>query len=313
MLGEPLLAAAAAVALTAILAFKEGLHAWLRSLAWSEIRSALLILVATFIVLPFLPRGPIDPLGLLDLRSLWLITITVAAASLGGYVALRVLGDRKGLAVSALVGGLVSSTAVTLDLARRASEKEVTEALAAGGAALATLVSLVRVALLSAAMSINLIERLWPTLAAAALLLGAGAALQMFTQQSAAKTFKFEALRSPLDLVSVGWFAGVLCLLTVTGNLVSGAFGHSGVDAFAATAGLVDVDAVTLAVGKLIPGGLAPGHAAGATGLAILFNQVFKVGAAVLAGSAGFAWRFGLVVLAASAVGGLTFALTPGR
>lgn len=122
VLGDAPLAAAAAVVVTAILAFKQGLHAWLLSLTWSEIRSALLILVATFIVLPLLPNGPIDPWDLLDLRSLWLITIAVAAASFCGYVALRILGDRKGLAVSALMGGLVSSTAVTLDLARRARQ-----------------------------------------------------------------------------------------------------------------------------------------------------------------------------------------------
>ena len=194
-----------------------------------------------------------------------------------------------------------------------ARDKEVAATPAAAGAALAAIVSLGRVAIIAAAMSIDLIDRLWPTLAAAALLLAGSSVVQMVTDRAAAKAIKFDAMRSPLAVLSVGWFAGVLCFLSVTGDCVSRAFGHSGVDAFAATAGLVDVDAVTLAVGKLIPGGLAPAQAAGAIGLALIFNQVFKVCAAALAGSIGFAWRFGLIALAASGAGRLAFALTVWR
>lgn len=179
MLGDQVLAAGAAVSVTAILAFKQGLHSWLRSLQWSEIRSALLILAATFIVLPLLPSGPLDPWGLIDPRALWLITIAVAGASFCGYAALRVLGERTGPLVSALAGGLVSSTAVTLDLARRVHRQEISAASAATGAALATLVSLARVAVLAAAMSVELIGCLWPVLAAASFALAASAAIMI--------------------------------------------------------------------------------------------------------------------------------------
>src|SRR5690606_1198830 len=74
-LGSLSVAAAAAVAVTLILAFKETLHGWLASLTWKEIRSALLILAATFIALPVLPDRPIDPWGAVNPRSLWLLTI----------------------------------------------------------------------------------------------------------------------------------------------------------------------------------------------------------------------------------------------
>src|SRR5690606_26201338 len=76
--GDELLAGAAAIALTSILAFKQALHSWLSLLKWPEIRSALLFLAATFIVLPLLPRGPLDPWGLIDLAALWMMTIAVA-------------------------------------------------------------------------------------------------------------------------------------------------------------------------------------------------------------------------------------------
>ncbi|HVY02254.1 MAG TPA: MgtC/SapB family protein, partial [Caulobacterales bacterium] len=115
-------AAALAVAVTAILAFKQPLHAWLRALTWAEIRSALLILAMTLIVLPLAPDRAIDPFGAVHPRQLWLLTILVAGASFLGYVALRAFGERAGLYLGAAAGAMVSSTVLTLDLARRAKE-----------------------------------------------------------------------------------------------------------------------------------------------------------------------------------------------
>lgn len=311
IIGDQMLAAAAAVTLTTILAFKQGLHSWLNRLTWAEIRSALLILAATFIVLPLLPEGPLDPWGLFDLRALWLVTIAVAAASFVGYVALRILGDSKGPIVSALAGGLVSSTAVTLDLARRTRTQEISAASAATGAGLATIVSLARVAILAAATSVDLIERLWPLLAAAALALAAGAAIQAAMAAAPPRTVRLEGVRSPLDILSVARFAGLLGLVSVTAHLVSRTLGHAGLDVFAAFAGLADVDAVTLAVGPLIADGLPASEAARAIGLAIAANQIFKIGAAALVGSGAFAWRFTIIIVAALAAGGAALILWP--
>ncbi len=296
VVGDPMLAAAAAVAVTAILAFKEGLHAWLGKLSWAEMRSALLILVATFIILPFLPAGPVDPWGLFDPRSLWLLTIAIATASFGGYIALRALGPRVGLTASALVGGLVSSTVVTLDMARRTHASEIHPSLAAAGAALASIASIARVAVLAGVMSSKLILLLWAPLAAAALTLAAGGILFGASLSPSAPIADVKALRSPLDVSSVVRFAGILGALTVAASLVSRTFGHTGLNAFAASAGLVDVDAVTVAVGGLLAQDLSVAHAAEALGLALVSNQVFKVAASWFVGGAQLAWRFGLIM-----------------
>jgi uncharacterized membrane protein (DUF4010 family) len=301
VVGSPMLAGGAAVAVAAILAFKEGLHAWLGQLTWAEIRSALLILVATFIVLPLLPAGPVDPWDLFDPRSLWLLTIAVATASFGGYIALRALGGRVGLAVSSLAGGLVSSTVVALDLARRVRASEVSASPAAGAAALATIASIARVALLAAVISDKLIAALWAPLAAAAAVLAAGSILLTALGHTPVSAVDVKSLRSPLDLVSVAKFAAVLGILTIAANLLSRNFGHVGVNAFAVSAGLVDVDAVALSVSGLLAQQLPVAHAAEALGLALASNQVFKIAAALSVGSVSFAWRFG--ALAAMAIG----------
>ncbi|HRP11960.1 MAG TPA: MgtC/SapB family protein, partial [Terricaulis sp.] len=97
MWGDLRVAAAVGVALVGLLAFKDALHAWLDTLTWKELRSALLILAATAIALPLLPDRAIDPWGVINPRELWLLTILVAGASFAGYVAVRVLGGDVGV------------------------------------------------------------------------------------------------------------------------------------------------------------------------------------------------------------------------
>lgn len=305
-LGNPVLAAAAGVSVAAILAFKQGLHAWLNSLTWAEIRSAILILVATFIILPLTPSGPVDPWGLVDVRSLWIMTITIALAGFGGYIALRISGGAAGLIAGALIGGLVSSTSVTLDLARRVQASQMDAASGAAGASVAALTSLVRVATITGVLSAGLLADIWAPLATAGAVLAAGAVVLMRVARRNGASYTFETVRSPMDLVSVARFAAILGALTIAANLMSRSFGHAGLHAFAATAGLVDVDAVVLSLGGLLSRDLPLSQAGEAVGLALISNQVFKIVVTVFAGSLALAWRLmlvtGLAVLAAIAV-----------
>lgn len=307
-LGSLTVAAATGIAATAILAFKETLHRWLASLSWKEIRSALLILSATFIALPILPDRPIDPWGAVNLRSLWLLTILLAVATFGGYVALRALGARAGLLVSGLVGAIVSSTAVTVDLAHRAKKKEVPPRYAAAVAMLATTISLGRVGVIGSALSSGIALRIWIPLGAAILVSLGIAAIARLADGAGKEQASERPLRSPLDIVSVGKFALLLGLLTVMAKLSAAWFGDVGLNVFAATAGLVDVDAVTLAVGSM--GGLTATAAAQAILIAAAANTMSKAGIGIATGGAVFALWFGAACLAALAVGLASFVVT---
>jgi uncharacterized membrane protein (DUF4010 family) len=308
-LGNLSVAAAAAVAVTAILAFKETLHRWLASLTWKEIRSALLILAATFIALPILPDRPIDPWGVVNVRSLWLLTILLASATFGGYVALRALGPKAGLFVSAFAGAIVSSTAVTLDLARGASKGETPPRDAAAAAMLAMAVSLTRVGIIGSALSTGIALLVWIPLGAAILVSLGTAGVALLMNHKGERDKHEQLLRSPLDIVSVAKFALLLGLLTVVAKLSAMWFGDIGLNVFAATAGLVDVDAVTLAVAGMQ--GLAPASAALAILIAATANTVFKAGFGIAVGGRSFAIWFAaacLVTLVAGAAGFLASA-----
>lgn len=288
MWGDLRVAAAAGVALAGLLAFKDALHGWLDKLTWKELRSALLILAATAIALPLLPDRAIDPWGAINPRELWMLTILVAGASFAGYVAVRLLGGDLGLLAGAAAGALVSSTVVTAELGRRVRKGESHAAAAAAGAMLAAAVSVGRVLVLVAVTAAPILPEAGPALVIALLAFVAGAfALRMFDREQN-QADASASVKSPLDLVSVGQFALFLGGVIIAGRLIADAFGQAGLLPFAATAGLADVDAVALAAGSLVRGGLDAGAGAHAVLVAVLMNTLAKGGVGAVTGG----WRY---------------------
>jgi len=97
-------AAAAGVATAMLLALKAGLHAWLKRLTWEELRAGLVLLAMTVILLPILPDREMGPLRALNPHEIWLMTVTIAAMSFAGYVAIREAGAEHGVVLSGLAG-----------------------------------------------------------------------------------------------------------------------------------------------------------------------------------------------------------------
>jgi uncharacterized membrane protein (DUF4010 family) len=121
-LGYRELAVALGVVTAAVLAYKQPLHWLVEKLNWDDIFAGLRLLIATFIVLLLLPDRTVDPWGALNPYSLWLLVLLISSLSLIGYVGSRWLGADRGIVLTGLTGGLVSSTAVTLSFARQGRE-----------------------------------------------------------------------------------------------------------------------------------------------------------------------------------------------
>ncbi|HYD87534.1 MAG TPA: DUF4010 domain-containing protein [Vitreimonas sp.] len=309
MWGDLRVAAAVGVALAGLLAFKEALHGWLEAVTWKELRSALLILAATAIALPLLPDRTIDPWGAINPRELWLLTILVAGASFAGYVAVRVLGPDVGVLAGAAAGALVSSTVVTAELGRQVRKGETHAMVGGAAAAIAAAISVGRVIVLLAITSAVVLPEAGPAFAATVLVFVAAAFVMRARDKQTDVADGRGNLRSPLDLISVGQFALILGAIIIIGRVIADAYGQAGLLPFAATAGLADVDAVTLAASSLVRGGLDPAVGAHAVMLAVLMNTIAKgviafltggwkyaglyfasAGAAALAGAAVWVW-----------------------
>src|SRR5262249_43257452 len=144
VLGDMRVAAAAAVVTAGTLAAREDIHSWVARITWPELRSALVWLAMTFIVLPVIPDDPIGPFGGVNPRQIWLIAIALAGVSFLGYLGVRMFGARQGILLSSAAGGLVSSTAVTVTNARRAANEEAPPGVLAAGVATASGISFLR-------------------------------------------------------------------------------------------------------------------------------------------------------------------------
>ena len=296
VLGDLSIAIGAAVAMTVLLALREQLHGWVASLTWEEIRAALILLAMSFLLLPLLPRQPIDPWGVLNLSEIWLFAVMIAAISFGGYVAVRYFGDRLGVLMAALAGGLASSTATTLSLARLGREHAGAEKLLSAGILLSGLVMAVRVGVIAALLNPALIAPLAGPIGGLALGLAGGVAILLFGGRSQKQSPKLE-IANPLELGTALKLAAFIAAVSVAAELARRFVGPTAVLAVAAISGIADVDAVTVSMSRQA-GGLGLDIATLAIAIAVGVNTVSK---AVLAATTG-GRAIGLYVGAASLV-----------
>ena len=291
VLGDMAVTAGAGVATVGLLAYKRQLHGFLARLTWAELRSGLLLGAMTFIALPLLPDRAIDPWGALNPHELWLITILIAAVSFLGYVAVKLAGPSRGVVVAAALGGLVSSTVVTLTLANLARSNAARLGLLAGSILASGAVMMARVLVLAGVLNLSLAMALAVPLLAAALF-QALAAYVLIGRDGKDGEARPEDLvhRNPFLLSQVLRFGAMLGAVMLAAGIAQSVWGNSGLLTVAAISGLADVDAITLSVANM---GSAATAGVAAVLLAIGINTVAK---AVYAGIAG-GLRLGLTLL----------------
>jgi uncharacterized membrane protein (DUF4010 family) len=301
MLGQRELAIGLGVVTAVVLAYKQPLHGLVAKLGWDDVFAGLRLLIATFVILPLLPDRPVDPWGALNPRSLWLLVILISSLSLVGYVATRWLGAGKGIALTGLTGGLVSSTAVTLSFARRSRTEQssgTAQALACG-ILLAWCIMFARVVVEVLVVNPGLVPRV---LVPFAVMAGAAAVLAwLFFRRSAAG--QDVPLQNPFSLTSAAKFAAFFALVLLLVKLVQLYFPSQGIYLVAALAGLTDVDAITLSMAEYAKAN-DPGTAIRAIVLAALTNTLVKCGMVVSLGGAGLRKPILLATAAILAAGG---------
>jgi uncharacterized membrane protein (DUF4010 family) len=296
VLGDKRIAVALAIATSAILAFKEPLHGIVDRIGREELQAAIKLLIATFIVLPLLPDRAIDPLGAINPYKLWWLVILISGLSFAGYVATRWLGSGGGLVVTGLGGGLVSSTAATLSLARRSKEVRDGAATAAlaGTILLAWTVMPARIAILVAVVGRPLLGPLGVPLAALGVSSAAFAFAYLRRGTRDSKVAGDLRFQNPFRLTASIRFALVFAAVLFAVAFVRERLPGIGLQAVAALAGLTDVDAITLSMARSPDTEGGTGPAASAVVVAALSNTLAKGALAVSLGSPGLRKRIAI-------------------
>lgn len=240
--GHLVLAAGAAAVVALLLGLKGELHRGIRRIEAAELNAVLQLGVLTAVVLPLLPDAGYGPYEALNPFRLWLAVVLVAALSLSGHVAARWRGAQQGLLWSGVLGGLASSTAATLALARSARAQPELALSAAAGAVAASGVMFVRMAVLASLLQPVLAPALaWPLLLLGAVAFAAAAWLWRHRGAPVAGTLAPQGRIFDLPTaIGFGLLVGAVAVLSHAGREW---LGDAGLYAVAFMSGLADVDA----------------------------------------------------------------------
>jgi uncharacterized membrane protein (DUF4010 family) len=315
-IGERALAGAGTALVVVALAEKSRVQRWLALIDEGELRAALQFAVLALVILPLLPGGAYGPYASVRPRELWVVVLLFSGLNFLGYVARRVVGVDRGYSVTGLLGGLVSSTAVTLHFSRQSRVEPVHAAALGVGVVAACTVLVPRVVLVASllvpALGLALLPVLAPTF-----VVGCAVIVRVLWRArrhgpddhrdaSMAPLTEPAESRNPLGLARALQMAAAFQVVLVLLAWVQANVGLPGVLTTAAVLGLTDVDALTLSMARLSSDAAQRSLAATAIGVGVLSNTLLKLGLTLALGAPAFRRRAsaGLALLAvASGVG----------
>jgi uncharacterized membrane protein (DUF4010 family) len=281
------LAAALGVGVTALLSFKHQFRSFTHAVSREDIYATVKFAVISVVVLPILPDqayGP-EPINVLNPRKIWLMVVFISGISFLGYVLIKLVGARRGIGLTGLLGGIASSTAVTLSLSQRSRDAEDLARPFAVAMLTAWGVMYARVVVVVFALAPALASRLLLPMVISAGVGLAYAAYLYWIQQSAEK--ETSAFANPFELGPAIRFGLLYAVILVVSRAAQVYFGNLGVYISSFVSGLADVDAIALSMVDLIQqgGGLEMRVATRAIIIAATANTLFKGGFALANGS----------------------------
>jgi uncharacterized membrane protein (DUF4010 family) len=279
---EPWVAFGLAVAAVLLLEARERLHGLARTLPMAEVITLGQFLILTGIVLPLLPNTPVTKLSPITPFQVWLAVIVVSSLSYGSYLLQKLLSARRSLFVTSLLGGLYSSTATTVVLARRLKEDPQGQTQYQSGIVLATALMYLRLLIVVAIFNWDIARQLAPALIGLCVIGIALAALCLrMGKASTDAAVQAPPPSNPLELPAALIFAVLFVVTSIVSSWVIGAFGNAGVYWLAGIVGVADIDPFVL---SLAQGGVA-GISVAAAAIAILIaassNNLLKATYAV--------------------------------
>ena len=243
------LAAALAIILTALLALKRPLHEMTTRLGEDDLYATLKFVTVTIIVLPLLPDEAYGPLSVFNPYKLGLMVVLIATIGFAGFFMIRMLGARLGIILMGLLGGLVSSTAVTLSCAEKSRQNPALSSAYALATGIACVMMFPRVLLEAFVINPALAKQLVIPIAIAAglgiLVIAVGVLrLKPGHEEEVSVTNPFRLMPA----VKFGLMLAAVLFLAKAAQLY---LGNLGVYVASAAAGLTDVDAITLSMARL--------------------------------------------------------------
>ncbi|MEE8182904.1 MAG: MgtC/SapB family protein, partial [Thermoplasmata archaeon] len=281
---EHLIAAATvAVVTTAFLSVKPALHKLVERVSREDVYATLKLAILTIVILPILPNETYGWLGVLNPFYIWLMVVFIACIGFAGYVAVKVLGSRKGVGLTGLLGGLVSSTAVALAFAQRSKENPSLTRSFAIGITVASMMMFPRILLEVAVLNQPLFWMLLGPMVVMTIVC-AVAAVVLFFRKEVGETEEVE-LKNPFSVRQALKFGLFFAIILLVAKAAQVHFADTGIYVASAFSGLMDVDAITLSMARLGGSHISNMTASIAIILAAISNTLVKGGIVVVLGT----------------------------
>jgi len=293
-------------AVTVLLSVKDPIHEFAGQIKESERRASAKFILVVLVVLPALPDRSLDALYGLNPRFIWLMVVFVTGLGFVAYVLGQTLGPERGIALTGIVGGFVSSTATTVSMAEKTTQNATLYHVCAFAVVTASIVMFPRALIEIAVVNPDLLPSVALPLGAMTIV-GAVAAGVLYWRTASDETVEPEELKNPFRLRPALLFGAIFAVVLLVSEYANEWFGASGVYATAFFSGLADVDAMTITLSQLAAEGTVSTEVA-TTGIVIaaIANTFVKAVLAWVLGS----YRLGMlvsIVLGVVVLSGLAF------
>ncbi|MDI1229292.1 MAG: DUF4010 domain-containing protein [bacterium] len=299
---DPLwLAAALAGGLAVILQAKPELHGFVARFSTKEIRAIMQFLLISLVILPIVPNRTFGPLDVFNPHEAWLMVVLIVAISLAGYISYKFFGEKAGVLLGGILGGVISSTATTLTYAKRKGDSGKNLSQAALLILIAWTVLYCRVFLASFVAA----PQFQAVLAPLGIMFTVSAAATLWLWRNAEKHQKgMPPQDNPTEIKTALTFAVLYSIVLFAVAFAKQNFGHAGLTAVAILSGLTDMDAITLSTARLVANGkLQQAEAWPLIVISIISNTIFKSGLVLAFGGRELFRPLAMPILATIATG----------
>ncbi len=267
-----------AIFITLLLALKPALEEFARKISYEDIIAIIKFALITVVIYPLLPDKEFGPFEAFNLKEIWKIVVIVSTLDFLGYLLIRWKGA-KTIWITGLIGGIISSTAVSYDLARKAREYPAISPSALLGIALAWLIMNIRVLVLTAVINIQLMAHLLIPMIIASILY-AFTLIYQYTKEGKkffGETQKQIEFKNPFELYNALQFGVVYALILFSIKALQFYLGNKGIYLASFLSGVIDVDAITLSLASLSEkGSVNIDTAVKGVLIAVVSNDIFK-------------------------------------
>ncbi len=302
-----LLVISLAIITTWILATRTITHHYVEALSETDLLDTIKMGIIALVIYPLLPDQTIDPFGVLNPRQIWLFVVLVSMIGYVGYVLIRILGAERGLSLTGILGGLVSSTAVATAMASEVKESKELLPSAVFATAIASCTMFPRMLFIVLLVNRNLFLSLsLPLLSMTAV----GVVMAYVRMRNNKHIEKNVDVKDPFRILPALKFGVLFAFVLLASKLASIYFGNTGAYAASIIAGMADVDAITLSMSTLARSSLTPGTAVNAITLAAMTNTIVKLLIAYILGTREFGNRIAVIFLPMIIIGIIVMIVT---